>query len=63
MNSSCVSILAFLALFKGAGAEDDKVTYGADIVRARFDSLVMDVRASGNKRSISDQLFFFFVTL
>lgn len=42
VNSSCVSILAFLALFKGAAwAEDDKVTYGADIVRARFDSLVM----------------------
>ena len=40
VNSSYVSILAFLALFKGAVAEDDEVTYGADIVRP-FDSLVM----------------------
>lgn len=38
VNSSCVSIFAVLALFNGAVAEDDEVTYGADIVRP-FDSL------------------------
>jgi hypothetical protein len=45
VKASCVSILAFVALFKGAVAvaEDDEVKYGADIVR-RFDSLVMFVR-------------------